>query len=126
MPRQTPRRARAVALLAAVLAVGACDDQPAAPLPPADLEIVARNTRWTAAAYEVTTTNGQATIRLANQDSMLHNLYVVDANGVEAATHVEAGPGTSKQAAFTLTPGTYRVICKIPGHEQMLATLTVR
>ena len=61
-----------------------------------------------------------------NQSSIGHNLYILSADGTQNPSHVDLPQkGKSSTETVDLTPGTYTVICKIPGHGNMKATLTV-
>ncbi len=53
----------------------------------------------------------------------------LEAKGVENAGEIEdVGPGQTKSGTFKLAPGTYAMICNLPGHYQrgMYGTLTVK
>ncbi len=59
-----------------------------------------------------------------NDGTIEHNFVIKELNQ-EVATSIQ--PGQSKEASITLKPGTYTLICNIPGHEDagMHTTLTV-
>jgi plastocyanin len=72
-------------------------------------------------------TAGKATINFTNQASVEHNFTLASASGaVVGATPTFAGG--SKTLAVTLTPGTYKFYCTVPGHRQagMEGTLVVK
>jgi uncharacterized cupredoxin-like copper-binding protein len=53
----------------------------------------------------------------------------LEASGVESPGEIEdVGPGETKSASLKLTPGTYVMICNLPGHykQGMYGTLTVK
>lgn len=53
----------------------------------------------------------------------------LEAKGVENAGEIEeVGPGQTKSNSFKLSPGTYVMICNLPGHYQqgMYGTVTVK
>lgn len=64
------------------------------------------------------------TLVVRNDGSIPHNLTVVDTDIATA----DLDPGSTETLDLSgLAPGTYRVVCTIPGHEQagMVATLTI-
>lgn len=62
---------------------------------------------------------GEVTVELNNQGQDPHNLNVRPEGGVEPPLEVgEAGPGESRVARFSLSPGTYRLWCSLPQHEE--------
>ena len=70
--------------------------------------------------------DGKVVIQGRNDSSLGHNLYVVAADGTQVAEHEDLGKkGDSVTEAFDVAPGSYTVICKIPGHTGMKSTLTV-
>jgi plastocyanin len=95
--------------------------------PPADVVITAvEGIRWDKEAYTATSTNAKLVIQGRNDSSLGHNLYVVGADGTQVAEHEDLGKkGDSVTDTFDVGPGTYTVICKIPGHSAMKSTLTV-
>ena len=126
------RRPVALALLTlAVTGIAACGSDgssgPTTIPPPADVVIIAEEgIRWDKPEYAATSTNGKVVIQGRNESSLGHNLYVVGADGKQVAEHEDLGKkGQSVTEAFDITPGTYTVICKIPGHAAMKSTLTV-
>ncbi len=94
---------------------------------PADVVIIAEEgIRWDKPEYAAASTNGKVVIQGRNESSLGHNLYVVGADGKQVAEHEDLGKrGQSVTESFDITPGTYTVICKIPGHSGMKSTLTV-
>ena len=82
--------------------------------------------RWDAATYSATSNAGKLVIQGRNDSSLGHNLYVIAADGTQVAEHEDLGKkGDSVTEAFDVAPGSYTVICKIPGHAGMKSTLTV-
>jgi plastocyanin len=70
---------------------------------------------------------GKVTINFTNQATLEHNLTIASSSGaVVGATPTFAG-GT-KTLTVSLTPGTYKYFCTVPGHRQagMEGTLTVK
>jgi plastocyanin len=81
---------------------------------------------WDAETYTATPVDGKVTVAIQNDSSLPHNLHLLDSSNVDqgVALTVE-GRGDLRSANVTLAPGTYQVICTIPGHGNMKATLTV-
>jgi len=72
---------------------------------------------------------GSVTVELNNQGEDPHNLNLQPRGGVDPPLEVgEAGPGESRVAHFSLSPGTYRLWCSLPQHEEwgMVVDLEVR
>ena len=70
---------------------------------------------------------GKVTINFTNQASLEHNLTIESpSKSVVGATPTFAGG--SKTLSVSLTPGTYKFYCSVPGHRQagMEGTLTVK
>ncbi len=67
----------------------------------------------------VTVTTGE-TLHLDNRDLFRHTFTVADTD-----LHVVLPASTATRAAVELPPGSYDVICDIPGHEHMTAVLVV-
>jgi plastocyanin len=70
---------------------------------------------------------GKVTINFTNQASLEHNVTVASSSGaVVGATPSFAGG--SKSVTVSVTPGTYKFYCSVPGHRQagMEGTLTVK
>jgi plastocyanin len=71
---------------------------------------------------------GEAIVELDNQGEDPHNLNLQLADGQGPEFHVgEIGSQKRTSGRFTLAPGSYKLWCSIPGHEElgMKATLTV-
>ena len=68
---------------------------------------------------------GTVTFMLRNDGASPHDLKV-SGNGVDRKT-AAIGRGETASLAVELQPGTYRVVCTVPGHELlgMKATITV-
>jgi plastocyanin len=98
------------------------------PTVPADVVITGVNgIAWDAATYEATATDGVVAIEGRNRSSLPHNLYLVDSNGVEVSGKIDMpSNGSEDTFQFRLDAGEYTVICKIAGHDNMRATLTVK
>jgi len=65
-------------------------------------------------------------IAAVNESSMPHNLYIVDSTGTRLPQFLDlASKGKVQTETVKLAPGTYTLICTVPGHSNMKATLTV-
>ena len=81
---------------------------------------------WNEREYRATATDGTISVFAANDSSLPHNLQVRDADGNDVGPLLDlAGSGSSGTLQLDVTPGTYRVVCLIPGHTNMDAPLTV-
>jgi Cu+-exporting ATPase len=88
------------------------------------LAVVARDTRYSPA--DLTITAGRtAVLSFRNEDPVFHDWEV------EGLANVDAGarPGQTQRIRFRIDePGTYRIVCSVPGHAEagMTGTLVVR
>ena len=114
-------------VVAGALLITACADSGADPdgSPPADLVVAAvEGLRWERDSYSAGA--GDLSVVLDNRSSLPHNLYFVARDGTELPVSFEAGPRrTTEPDELALAPGTYTLICTLPGHGSMKATLTV-
>jgi plastocyanin len=69
---------------------------------------------------------GEVLIGYSNEDSIRHTLILAKDN-TKVANYklVVARKGSIDSGTVTLDAGTYQVICDVPGHGNMRATLTV-
>ncbi len=58
------------------------------------------------------------TVTAENEGEVVHNLTVVD-GGDELAGTDDVDPGSSADLEVDIDPGTYQMICTIPGHEDL-------
>lgn len=78
---------------------------------------------WTITFATASVKAGKLTFVIKNDGAIEHNFEIKGAN-----VEVDAiQPGQTKEITADLKPGTYTVICNIPGHEEagMKTTLTV-
>ena len=122
------RPALFVPAVVAGLALASCggDDATKGTTVKADLVVVADHIAWDQPAYAATATNGKVVVELRNDDLVGHNLHAVAADGKDSGTVLDANPKATDNGTFTLAPGAYTLICTIPGHSNMKATLTVK
>jgi plastocyanin len=93
---------------------------------PTDADLVVRaldGIRWDAESY--TAPAGEITVVFENASSLPHNLYILDADGVQLPTVLDLPRRGEIAVDTTIEAGTYTLICTIPGHGNMKATLTV-
>ena len=81
---------------------------------------------WDAKTYTATPVDGKVTISIRNESGLPHNLHLLDSGKSDMGISLTVeGRGDVRTDSVTLKPGTYQVICTIPGHGNMKATLTV-
>ena len=81
---------------------------------------------WDAKTYTATPVDGKVTISLRDESSLPHNMHLLDSNNVDVGIALDVeGHGDVHTGSVALKPGIYQVICTIPGHGNMKATLTV-
>ncbi|HEV8353410.1 MAG TPA: cupredoxin domain-containing protein [bacterium] len=113
-----------VTVVAAACGRGGAPGQPAQPPAPGGASAVTVDEKeWTITFATPTVKAGQVTFNVTNTGAIEHNFVIVETKFEIDATQ----PGKSKTGTTTLQPGTYTVICNIPGHEEagMKTTLTV-
>ncbi len=122
---------RLLIVSAAALSFSACSSSssssgPAATVP-ADvgLQVVAGpGIKFDAPAY--TAKSGDVKVLYTNRDSQRHTLAIVDSTGKTLPGEMEVvKSGSTDVKTYALAAGTYKLICTVPGHNAMKATLTV-
>lgn len=124
-------RARALATLAfaGTLGLAACsgDASSSDATVPADADLVVTaidGLKWDQSDYAAA--SGTIEVALINASSQPHNLHFIAEDGSESPTVLEIpSKGDIDVDNVTLAPGTYTLICTIPGHGNMKATLVV-
>ena len=82
---------------------------------------------WNAKTYTATAVNGAITIFAANDSTVAHNLQVKDKDGKDVGKLVDlSSPGSSETVEVKIAPGEYRIVCQVPGHNNMNSALTVK
>lgn len=115
----------AILATAALLVLAACarqQAQPPAPAPAAEGQIAITENEWAIQPKEITAKAGKVTFVIKNEGAVEHNFVIEGVGEVD-----KIAPGETKQLEVTLQPGTYKVVCNLPGHQEagMEATLTV-
>ncbi|MFM2183553.1 MAG: hypothetical protein RJB61_1847 [Actinomycetota bacterium] len=96
---------------------------------PADADVVVRaldGVVWDKDAYTATAENGEVTIYSVNDSGIAHNLHVQTADGTGIGDFIDLpARGSDGTKTWKLEPGDYRIVCLIPGHQNMDSLLTV-
>lgn len=79
------------------------------------------------AATSYSAVAGDVKVAYKNLDAQRHTLAIIAADGTTLPGELEVfKSGDIEVRNFTLTSGTYKLICTVPGHENMKATLEVK
>jgi plastocyanin len=124
----TPRAALiSSALVASSVLIGCGGNASNNPPPPVDADLVVTAVpplRWDAESYAVSA--GEVTVAMRNEDVIRHTLVVLRdkdvVGGMELAVNRRGDVDTG---TITLEPGTYRIFCTVPGHQNMNSELIV-
>jgi len=110
-----------VAGSSAVAGAGSGSNQPA-PAPANEINVIEKD--FAIAMDKTTVKAGSITFNIKNNGPSPHNIEVFELK--KATNNID--PGKTATLTVDLKPGTYTVICNIPGHEQlgMKVTLTVQ
>ncbi|MEI8322243.1 MAG: plastocyanin/azurin family copper-binding protein [Actinomycetes bacterium] len=115
--------------LVAISALSACGGGTAAPAQtiPGDAGLIVKavkTIRFDASEYSAKA--GDIKVAYSNEDSVRHTLVVVK-DGTKVANFKLVAPqkGAVDVASINLAAGSYTLICDVPGHQNMKATLTV-
>jgi plastocyanin len=109
--------------------LGACGGGDSAPTDtlPAEVGLTVTavpSIRWDAADY--TASAGDVLVGLVNEDSVRHTLIIAkDGTKIPDFKLVTGKKGDVDSGNITLEAGTYQLLCDVPGHQNMKATLTV-
>jgi plastocyanin len=124
MHRHTARAVRAATALTLVaLPLAACgggSSTSSGDATNADVTVVGQNIKYDKPEY--VTTAGTKKIALVNKDSVQHTVTLVEEGNKEV---VSSNGGQTKVGTIDLKPGSYTIICTVPGHAGMKATLKV-
>jgi len=93
----------------------------------AETDVQATLIEWSIKLSQSEVPAGKVVFTVTNQGSMMHNLTVEDDSGVIGRTQNFSPSDGPQTLSLDLKPGTYTVICSLPGHAQrgQRATLTV-
>ena len=124
------RAPRTILLAAPLLALASCGGSSSAPAEtlPANLALTVKavpTLKFDAASYGPVKA-GEVSIGYSNEDNVRHTLIIAkDDVKVPNFKLVIQEKGSVDSASVTLEPGTYKLLCDVPGHSNMKATLTV-
>lgn len=117
------------AALVAIFALSACGGGTSAPAQtiPSDAGLIVRNVksiRFDKSEYSAAA--GNVKVVTVNEDTVRHTLLVIK-DGVKVPNFklVVAQEGAIDVGEINLAAGSYTLICDVPGHQNMKATLTV-
>lgn len=128
--RANPRGRRLALVLAAGLAAASAPWPAPAPLtaaaPGTTVAVTTREFAFEPAVLTVPA--GAITFEVRNEGVIEHNFVVEDAQRTALASIAVIAPGATESVTATLAPGTYTVVCTLPGHREagMVGTLTVK
>jgi len=112
-----------------LVACGGDDDGGGSNTVPADADVVVRavnSTEWDEDAYATPGEGGEVEIYAVNDTTLAHNLHVRNAAGDDIGDGIDLpGQGSTGEVTLKLEPGEYRILCLVPGHQNMDSTLTV-
>ncbi len=117
------------AALVAIFALSACGGGTSAPAQtiPSDAGLIVKNVksiRFDKSEYSAAA--GNVKVVTVNEDTVRHTLLVVkDGVKVPNFKRVVAEEGAIDVGEINLAAGSYTLICDVPGHQNMKATLTV-
>lgn len=119
---------RSLLAISAVSILAACSSSSATPdTVPAgtNLEVHAvSGLRFDKSAYTVA--SGESLVAYVNEDTIRHTLVVVKDGTTVSGFELQINrKGDVDTGSVTLEPGTYQLLCTVPGHQSMKAELTV-
>lgn len=113
-----------IAMLAVTL--GACGGGSGGSKAPTDANVVVQaKTGNTLDKAEYTATAGTVKIAYIGEPSANHTLLVSSEDGTAVGKTLKVQPDGEDEGSYDLKPGTYKMLCNVPGHTNMHATLVV-
>ena len=112
--------------MTSLLALAACGGGSSALTPPADADVVVEaldGNKFDKSEY--TATAGDVDIAYLGRSSINHTLLVASEDGQQVGDKLKVSSGKIDEGTYELSAGTYQLICDVPGHTGMKATLTV-
>lgn len=131
LTRGRAQRCALAAIAFAPLALVACggddDGGSSEPTAPADATLVVEALNLKFDKKDYTAAAGDQVIAYLGIDSQKHTLIVTDDSDTRIGKEAEVDKGEVDTITAALEPGTYSLICTVPGHQAagMTATLTV-
>jgi plastocyanin len=113
-------------LLTTATVFSACGGDDADLAAPSDADVVVEaldGNRFDLDEYSATA--GDVNIAYLGRSSIVHTLLVVDPENVQIGDKLSVTSGETDQGTFPLAAGSYTLLCDVPGHENMKATLLV-
>jgi uncharacterized cupredoxin-like copper-binding protein len=94
----------------------------------AETDVQATLVEWAIQLSQSQVPAGKVRFTVTNQGTMMHNLTIENDSGVVAKTSTFSPSQGPQTLEVNLTPGTYTLICSIPGHAQrgQMTTLVVK
>ncbi len=119
------RLGAALGLLIVVVSLGACGGAPQTAAKPARVEFNASEMKFEPKSFSVRA--GEVTFVVKNVGTVEHSLVIEDSARASVGSIPSIAVGATGQLVVTLTPGTYALICNLPGHREagMTGMLTV-
>ena len=96
---------------------------------PADADVVVRavdGIAWDQGEYTATAVDGKVKIYAVNDSSIAHNMYTLEGDTAVGDFIDLPKRGSDGALVYELAPGEYRIVCTIPGHNNMNSTLIVK
>ena len=112
--------------MTSILALAACGGGSEALTAPADADVVVEaldGNKFDKAEY--TATAGDVDIAYLGLSAINHTLLVASEDGQQVGDKLLVSSGKIDEGTFPLSAGTYQLICDVPGHTGMKATLVV-
>ena len=112
--------------MTSILALAACGGGSSALTPPADADVVVEaldGNKFDKSEYSATA--GDNAIAYLGRSSINHTLLVVAPDGQQVGDKLSVTSGKIDEGTFPLPAGTYELICDVPGHTGMKASLFV-
>lgn len=120
-PRPTARLvlvAGALFVLGAVSSLAIASNTASELALPSDLEVAAQGVAWTETGLVLA--NGQSGVWVDNRDGVRHTFTIPELN-----VDLEIPAQKARRVDVAGPAGTYQVVCTVPGHESMIATLEI-
>ena len=123
----TPRASLVTSALIVSALLTGCGGSSSTPVPTVEADLVVTavsGLRWDADSYALAA--GEVSIAMRNEDSIRHTLVVLaDKEVVGDMELVVNRRGDVDTGTITLEPGSYRIFCTVPGHQNMNSELIV-
>ncbi len=113
-----------------LVALGACGgggDSSTNTVPP-DADVVVRavdGVAWNQDNFTATLVDGKVKIYAVNDSGIAHDMYVLQGDTPVGDFIDLPKRGSDGALVYELAPGEYRIVCQIPGHNNMDSKLTV-